>query len=235
MNFMMKSVSLLVSVAALAIPGLATAGEATPIALISSAAHAEYVGMVSRGFDMIRAGKPGKAVKLFDSVISANEQGLTGDARPRLCLSEKAAGHAAPGNAVMVSGAVCDAHFGKGFALVDLGRGDLAEAELRRATELAPDNAHYANEYAELFKSRRQFQESYDLFARAWSVVDKDTKGPDAGIAARALRGMGFNLIELGRLDEAKTMFSQSLAYDAGNAAAKTELDFIAQRQAIGS
>lgn len=135
----------------------------------------------------------------------------------------------------MVSSAVCDAHFGKGFALVDLGRGDLAEAELRRATELAPDNAHYANEYAELFKSRRQFQESYDLFARAWSVVDKDTKGPDAGIAARALRGMGFNLIELGRLDEAKTMFSQSLAYDAGNAAAKTELDFIAQRQAIGS
>ncbi|QSR18130.1 diguanylate cyclase [Novosphingobium sp. KA1] len=191
--------------------------------------------MVSRGFDMIRAGKPGKAVKLFDSVISANEQGLTGDARPRLCLSEKASGHAAPRDAVMVSSAVCDAHFGKGFALVDLGRGDLAEAELRRATELAPDNAHYANEYAELFKSRRQFQESYDLFARAWSVVDKDTKGPDAGIAARALRGMGFNLIELGRLDEAKTMFSQSLAYDAGNAAAKTELDFIAQRQAIGS
>lgn len=235
MNFALKSVSYFACCAALAAPGFALAGEATPIAMVSSAAHAEYVGTVSRGFDMIRAGKPGKAVKLFDSVISANEQGLAGDGRPRLCQSEKASAHAVAGNAVMVSSALCDAHFGKGYALVDLGRGDLAEAELRRATELAPDNAHYANEYAELFKSRRQFQQSYDLFARAWSVVDKDTKGPDAAIAGRALRGMGFNLIELGRLEEARKMFVESLSYDPANTGAKTELDFIAQRQAIGS
>ncbi|WP_243652784.1 diguanylate cyclase [Novosphingobium sp. PhB165] len=222
---------------ALTVPEMAMAGEApalAPVALVSGAAHAEYVGTVSRGFDMIRAGKPEKAVKLFDSVISASEQGLAGDARPRLCLSDNG-GHAAPSNAIMVSSAVCDAHFGKGYALVDLGRGDLAENELRRATELAPDNAHYANEYAELFKSRRQFQKSYDLFAHAWAIVDKNTKGSDAGIAGRALRGMGFNLIELGRLGEAKQMFEQSLLYDPGNSGAKSELDFIAQRQAIGA
>src|SRR3546814_3056230 len=56
----------------------------------------------------------------------------------------------------LVDSALCDAHFGKGFALIDLGRGDLAEAELLKAMQMAPDNAQFANEYAELFKSRSE-------------------------------------------------------------------------------
>jgi len=241
MNFAMKSVSFsLVALGTIASPGTVFARDIGGGAVVNTALHVESRSDVSKGFALIRAGKPAQAVKMFDSVILASEQALGGDARPRLCQSDSAAGPVAAGSiesgkAVAVSSAVCDAHFGKGYALVDLGRGDLAEAELRRATELAPDNAHFANEYAELFKSRREWQRSYDLFSHAWAIVDKDTKSDDASVAARALRGMGYTKIEMGRLDEAEKLFRQSLEYDPKNAGAKSELDFIAQKKAIGA
>lgn len=185
---------------------------------------------VEQGFDMIRRGKQAQAVKLFDKVIDHADRQLYGDTRSRLCRV------AGPVDAsVSVDPAVCDAHFGKGFALIDMGRGDLAEAELRQATQMAPGNAHFANEYAELFKSRRDWQHSYESFAKAWSVVDKATTGPDAGIAARALRGMGFNKAAMGQYDEAQSLYTQSLQYDPKSEIAQAELGNIARRKAIGS
>lgn len=187
---------------------------------------------VKQAFNLIRRGKQEQAVKLFDKVITQGQMHLAGDTRPRLCrLGDGAAGDVS----ASIDPAVCDAHFGKGFALIDLGRGDLAEAELAKATQMAPTNAHFANEYAELFKSRRDWQKSYDGFARAWSVVDKSTTGPDASVAARALRGMGFNKAAMGQYDEAEALYTQSLQYDPSNAIANAELGNIARRKAIGS
>ncbi|SFF85166.1 hypothetical protein SAMN05518801_102197 [Novosphingobium sp. CF614] len=207
-----------------------SASLAGPVAGLDAEARAQ----VSTGFDFIRAGKPNQAIEAFDRVIAASDARYAGDRRPRLCLgSGTKAGKAA--EAIALDPCVCDAHFGKGFALIDLGRGDLAEPELRLATEMAPDNAHYANEYAELFKSRREWRKSYDLFAHAWDVVDKDKAGPDAAIAARALRGMGYNRIEMGAFEEAERLFRKSQEYDPNSEVAKSELGYIARKLAIGS
>lgn len=202
---------------------------------VTGEGHFNLGVQVDHGFDLIRSGKQAKAVKLFDQVIASADKSLVGDSRERLCRSDRAAHKANADNVVLVDGAVCDAHFGKGYALIDLGRGDLAEAELLKATQMAPDDAHFANEYAELFKSRRQWQKSYDLFAHAWAIVDKSTTGPDASMAARALRGMGYNKIQLGDLAEAEQLFHQSQEYEPNNEAAKIELGYIARKKAIGS
>lgn len=186
---------------------------------------------VKEGFNLIRRGKQEQAVKLFDQVIAHTDQRLYGDARSRLCR----AGGSAADASVSIDPAVCDAHFGKGFALIDMGRGDLAEAELRKAMQMAPGNAHFANEYAELFKSRRDWQHGYEGFAQAWNVVDKATAGPDAGVAARALRGMGFTKAEMGQYDEAQALYTQSLQYDPSSKIAQAELSNISRRKAIGS
>lgn len=186
---------------------------------------------VEQGFNLIRRGKQAQAVKLFDKVIAHTDQKLYGDGRNRLCRADGSAVDAS----VSVDPAVCDAHFGKGFALIDLGRGDLAEAELRKAMSMAPGNAHFANEYAELFKSRRDWQHGYEGFAQAWAVVDKAVAGPDAGVAARALRGMGFTKAAMGQYDEAQTLYTQSLKYDPDSKIASAELGNIARRKAIGS
>ncbi|MYL98085.1 diguanylate cyclase [Novosphingobium sp. FGD1] len=185
---------------------------------------------VKQGFNLLRRGKQEQAVKLFDKVITQGQSHLAGDARPRLC---RVAGEA--DGSASVDPAICDAHFGKGYALIDLGRGDLAEAELARAAEMAPTNAHFANEYAELFKSRRDWQKSYEGFSRAWAVVDRSTSGPDASVAARALRGMGFSKAAMGAFDEAEALYTQSLQYDPQSQIARVELGNIARKRAIGS
>ncbi|MCJ2179466.1 diguanylate cyclase [Novosphingobium album (ex Hu et al. 2023)] len=197
--------------------------------------EASFGAEVDQAFDLIRNGKQAKAVGLFDKVIASADQSLAGDSRTRVCRSDRTARSADPSHVVLVDGALCDAHFGKGYALIDLGRGDLAEGELRMAMQMAPGNAHFANEYAELFKSRREWQQSYDAFAHAWAVADKDKTGPDADLAARALRGMGYNKMQMGDLDEAAQLFRQSQDYEPGSEAAKIELSNIARKQAIGS
>ncbi|MFC0204783.1 tetratricopeptide repeat protein [Novosphingobium soli] len=191
----------------------------------------DAAGHVAQGYDLLRKGKQAQAVELFDKVIADADRRLAGDLRPRLCRD----GGADAPDAVQVDAALCEAHFGKGFALIDLGRGDLAEAELRQASQMAPRNAHFANEYAELFKARRSWERSHELFAHAWSVVDKSTSGPDASVAARALRGMGYTKAAMGQYDEAEALYRQSLQYDARSEVARVELGNIARKKAIGS
>lgn len=126
----------------------------------------------------------------------------------------------------------CDAIFGRAFALIDLHRLDEAEPLLVRAIGMAPTRAHYLNEYGELFKSRRQWERSYNVFARAWEVA---RSGPDTqqnDVKARALRGMGFTKIELGDLDEAQRLFNRSLELQPNHAGALSELKYIADRRA---
>lgn len=194
-------------------------------------ARFDAAAQVQQGYALLRAGKQRQAVALFDTVITDADHRLAGDNRQRLCQS--AGQHIA--DTVTVDPSLCEAHFGKGYALIDLGRGDLAEGELRQASQMAPRNAHFANEYAELFKSRREWQQSYDLFARAWDVVDHAPTGKDAKIAARALRGMGFTKAAMGQYDEAEQFYDRSLQYDPRSAIAHAELGNIARRKAIGS
>lgn len=228
------SVSLIFAMAASAAHAETAQLVSHPITLVSNSFSAEprfdAAAHVDQAFDLIRNGKQAQAVQLFDRIIANADQRLAGDGRPRLCRD---GGNAA--GAVVVDAALCDAHFGKGFALIDMGRGDLAEAELLKATQMAPTNAHFANEYAELFKSRREWQQSYDLFAHAYSIADKNLKGPDAKVAARALRGMAFNEIEMGGCDEAEKLFQQSLTFDPANQVAINELKYIARKKVIGS
>lgn len=206
---------------------------------LAAAPDAQNRQRTSKGFSLIRAGRPQQAITEFDAVIAAADRQYSRDPRPRLCAADEAKARqfasAAGEEAVLIDPAVCDAHFGKGFALVDMGKGNLAEAELRRATELAPYEPHYFNEYAELFKSRREWQKSHALFAHAWAIVDKDKTGPDSKMAARALRGMGYTSIELGQLDEAEKLFRQSLEYEPDSEPARIELNHIARKKAIGS
>ncbi|MBT0668559.1 diguanylate cyclase [Novosphingobium profundi] len=188
---------------------------------------------MKKGFALLQQGQDEKAVSYFDRAISAADTWLAGDSRPRRCVAANkpasVAGHAA------IDDALCDAHFGRGFALIDLGRGDLAEADLRAATEMAPTNAHFANEYAELFKSRREWQVAYTQFDRAWTVADKTVGGPDADLAARALRGMAYAKEKMGELDAAHDLIEQSLQYEPDSEAAHAQLAHVSRLQAIGS
>ncbi len=184
---------------------------------------------------LLQGGKPAAAIKIFDKVI-ADYEARYGSAVAYRCTSADAAKETITYAAsslksskfILGSEEWCTALWGKGFALIDLGKSDEAGPYLARSVEMDPMNAHYINEYAEWFKPQRQWQQSYDLFLRAWRTVDHDNRGPHRRVAARALRGMAFNLIELGDLDEAERLYRQSLDFEPEAAAkVQNELDYI--------
>lgn len=131
--------------------------------------------------------------------------------------------------AVVIDSAFCLAPFLKGFALIDLQRWDDAEPMLRLASESAPLNAQYRNEYAEWFKAMKQWQKAHDVFAEAYDLgqweSDENAKKFNQ---ARALRGMGFVEIEMGDLDKAEESFRKSLKIIPDHPGAKSELQYIA-------
>jgi tetratricopeptide (TPR) repeat protein len=126
----------------------------------------------------------------------------------------------------------CDALFIKGFAMVDLGRNDEAFTYLKRASEMAPLSAHYKNEFAEWYKTNKQWQISYEQFSIARGLSEFSSDEFKKEFEARSLRGMGFTLIELGKLDEAEKMLKLSLKLQPNNAGAKNELDYIKEQRA---
>ena len=202
-----------------------------------------YDSDLLEGLTLLNSGKPAAALKIFDAIIAAYEKkydrsftyrcATANTAKDTLVEAQATRLKTNSGNLVLGSEEWCTALFGKGFAMIDLGKPDEAGPYLARAVEMDPLNAHFINEYAEWFKPQRRWQQSYDLFLRAWRTVDHDKQGPNRRVAARSLRGMAFNLIELGDLKEAERLYRQSLDYEP-EAAAKVqgELDFIADVQA---
>jgi tetratricopeptide (TPR) repeat protein len=127
----------------------------------------------------------------------------------------------------------CTALWGKGFGLIDLNRSAEAGPFLAKAVEMDPGNAHFINEYAEWFKAQQQFKRSKELFTQAWETVGHDKQGPDRKVAARSLRGIAFDLIELGDLDGAEKLYRQSLEYEhEAKDKVQQELDYLAEQRA---
>jgi tetratricopeptide (TPR) repeat protein len=182
---------------------------------------------------------PAKAVKLVDPIIARSGAMTPADDTVYSCsdnligaLSSLVTTATPPRKAVVYNAGVCDALFIKGFSMIDMKRGGEAEPFLRRATELAPANAHYLNEYAEWHKSARQWQTSYDLFAKAADLAPQQPVDVRDKRHARSLRGMGFNLIEMGKLEQAEALMNQSLKLEPDSQAAKNELQYIAEQRA---
>ena len=212
---------------------------ATEVTIALENAHAEEL---HQAFQLVSSGDPAGAEKIFTAVIAAYEVRANPNMIYRCAKDLKDAAGVSILSTVnttkditILGSGWCDALFGKGFVLVDLNRSAEAESFLARAVEMGPTDPHYLNEYAEWHKTRRKWERSLDLFTRAWNMVDRSTSGPNRKIAARALRGMGFNQIELGDLDEAERHFKQSKEYDPENRGADNELKYIDDLRKRGS
>ena len=97
---------------------------------------------------------------------------------------------------------------------------------------MSPFNAHYLNKYAEWYKINRNWQTTYDVFSQARDL--REFSPPDYAdqIEARALRGTGFCLIKLGKLDEAEKMFKDSLKLVPENKMVLNEISYIRELRA---
>ncbi|RMF98843.1 MAG: tetratricopeptide repeat protein [Gammaproteobacteria bacterium] len=214
--------------------------EAPAVPAGQAAAADEHFARLHRGVDLLMRRKlPRKAIdEYFDPVIAEAgcERLLEGE--PRTYVARTPAEsvfylvQAARQDlkAVVVRTPCADAFYLKGYALLDLGDVEGARAAIERAVALAPRNAQYLAELGHIHHVERDWEGALTIFtlaedsARSFSPEDARL-----GEVTRALRGMGFSLIELGRLNEAELRFRESLQLDPDDEAAQQELAYIEQ------
>src|SRR5439155_7985223 len=86
----------------------------------------------------------------------------------------------------------CYSIFLKGFALIDLNRGDEAKAWLERAVAMAPSNAHFLGELGEWYKVRKDWATARTLFQRAVDGAMLSPENRRVFDKTRGLRGLGY-------------------------------------------
>ena len=130
--------------------------------------------------------------------------------------------------AVAVGTQCSDALYLRGYAGIDLGELDSAQIFIERAVRMSPMNSMYLSELGHILQAKRDWQkalETYELSAEAAQTYSpEELKNKEL---ARAKRGIGYVLIELGRLDEAEIQFRECLDIDAEDAGAIGELKYI--------
>jgi tetratricopeptide (TPR) repeat protein len=212
------------------------AAQPAPVAAIDEAAERNAI---DAAVTFIGNGKPAEALPILDGLLAARERAHAGDKRMIFNSRSTAeavlyAGIAAQQkrDAVVNGDNWSLAFFLKGFALIDLNRPAEAKAMYDKALALAPMNSHYLGELAEWHKNDKNLPAALDTFARALEAADFSPPEAKVFDQTRALRGLAFILIDQGKLDEAEARLKQALKLDPGDAKAKSELEYIADRRA---
>lgn len=130
---------------------------------------------------------------------------------------------------VEVVDTVCsDAYYIRGSIALNTGRIRDAEFLVKKAVDRAPMNSMYLSALGHIYQVKRDWNQAVDYFTQAEDAAP--TYSPDALKASeflRAKRGMGFNLIQLGKLNEAEVKYKECLALNSGDKRAKDELEYI--------
>jgi tetratricopeptide (TPR) repeat protein len=229
----------------LAAPPQAGLAAAAPLqsAAYAAAAQPSRIPKEDKRFDqvaeLVSGRKPAEAIALLDLIIADQEKANRGETRQIYCARSTTEsilyagmGAQAAKNSVVLGPDWSMAIFLKGFALIDLNKPDEAKPLFDKAVAMSPMNAQFLGELGEWYKSRRDWSHAFDLFDRARAAAEfspADMKDHDQ---RRAMRGMGFVLIEQGKLDEAEVLFRKCLEIDPGDAGAKQELQYIAEQRA---
>lgn len=132
--------------------------------------------------------------------------------------------------AVIIDNACSNAFYLLGYSYGNLKATEQARSLLERAVAMAPKNAMYLSELAFTYQVQQDWDSALAIFKKA-ATAAKRFSPPEvqAQELGRAKRGMGFTLIELGKLAAAKRQFKECLAIDKNDLGAKEELLYIKQ------
>lgn len=136
-----------------------------------------------------------------------------------------------------------DVLYSAAFCYVELGDDRMAEDRLRRALTVIPDDPLYLAELGHVFHMRRNWADALPIFvlaadgARALEARSPGLElfGMSMGaLRHRCMRGIGFTLIELGRLGEAEGLYRAILMENPNDEQAMRELMVIEQMRDRG-
>lgn len=191
---------------------------------------------IAQAFTLIREGQSQRAIDGPLLQIISDYQAAYGNSPKRIyCASSIAEtmhylldARALHVNAIALGANWSSAYYLTGFAYVNLGQFDKAAANLKRAVELSPSNAHFLSELGNLYESEKHWPEAMDMFRQAQTASQfmPDQNGRNRE-ACRALRGQGYALVELHRLDEAVQAYQACLKIVPGDQKSYQELGYV--------
>lgn len=114
--------------------------------------------------------------------------------------------------------------------MVDLKRLDDAQAVFERLVGYAPKHARYLNELAYVFMQKREWQRSIDMYASAEAAATFTPQRRDYERCV-AFRGIGYDLVELGRLDDAEAAYRKCLAITPDEPKSLGEIEYIKEQR----
>jgi tetratricopeptide (TPR) repeat protein len=191
------------------------------------------------GMAAIRARNPGKAVELMRPVLADFEKQYAGEKRDIFCAvtpeqKSRYLADAARANrdAVAIDAGWCRAQYVTGYALIDLERLPEAQTAFERLVRFAPQNARYLNELGYVFMKQKKWKDSLAVYRRAETAADLT---PDRVSEERclALKGVGYNLIELGDFNAAEAAYRKCLNIDPDDADSPRELKYIQEQRKL--
>lgn len=135
-----------------------------------------------------------------------------------------------PVSAIALGSAWAMAHGASGYAFSDMGRYDDAIVELNKALVLAPMDSQYNIELAFAYQQKREWERALALYESAYAYAEV-TAVDVTDIRCRSLRGQGFNLVELGRFDNARKAYRECLKLVPNEPKSIGELQYIEQQE----
>lgn len=135
-------------------------------------------------------------------------------------------------NAISLSSTWPDAYFMKAYALQDLHRLAEAKTALEQALKMSPFNAQYLAEMGEIYALEKNWSKAEQLYREAEDNVPLSPQVSRAAELAVARPGLGYVLVELGKLDEAEKKYQQCIAANPNDTKAKAELQYVRDQKA---
>ncbi|MBI5499760.1 MAG: tetratricopeptide repeat protein [Deltaproteobacteria bacterium] len=185
---------------------------------------------IDQGFDKVAA--------LFDARFAGNRAAVRCGRTSTDALGQGLQAALGGGDVVVLGPEWPEALYYKAYCLVELGDPTQAKALLQQALELMPGDPMYLCELGDMILREKAWQQALDIFEQARTSAETLAAEPDGAARspggrspaqwqARALRGEGYALVELQRLDEAEQAYRRALELDPRDEQAKKELDYI--------
>ncbi|MBC9031475.1 tetratricopeptide repeat protein [Sphingomonas sp. JC676] len=194
---------------------------------------------VDKALALIKAGQPEAGLAELDQIIRDYEADYAGEKGRIFCASspeeslQELATHsvANKGRAIAIGTTWCFALWAKGFALIDLDRLDEAVKFLERAVAMWPMRAQFHSELGYTYQMLKRPDDALASYTRAADLAER----LEGDARTRALRtawfGMGFELIELDRLDEAEAILVKCLELTPDDEKVAHELKYVRDQQ----
>jgi len=201
----------------------------------------EFAESITVAHEHLTAGRHGAAITMLDSVILHYEIEHMQDgvrnysARSQVealyyllkGATELASGTDEPQETLVVSIIWSQAYYLRGYASIEQMELDQGVEWLGRAIALAPMNSYYLSELGHIYQTREEWQralKTYEAAERASEFSPKEVQVKEQG---RAMRGIGYVMIETGELEKARSIYENCLRLDPDDTTAKDELGYI--------